>query len=374
MVTTKIVQHKHQVYVIDYDYGVYTLQFDTIAEAQKAEMVRDYLLEKGWLFKCFKCWWPNEALIVSAAVKKTKNYVFWLTDRTPYIDNEGLASASIKYSEGSCPVGGLCLLEVWEAPIPDNQVGEKWNIYDGISPINFDDRNESFIEVMFTTAELANEFVDKFDKLYSLEKFNKATDEAIEETLSKAGMAVERKPDAPSISDKMKVLELTPLKGHNLHHMNKEIFVHVPEDMTFEEGGSGPGAFDYIKYKGIQITYAEMDAEYPIPYEGPWIILSPESGMYDETLKTLDAVRTHIDSLATSESKPANVESEMTLTIAQAKKLHERWMQFEAAKQRTFTFADFLDSVSPVFGGEGAVTVPWKGMWLCIEPNGYCHS
>ena len=30
--------------------------------------------------------------------------------------------------------------------------------------------------------------------------------------------------------------------------------------------------------------------------------------------------------------------------------------------------------VQPIFGGQGAICVPWCGMWLAIEPDGYTHS
>lgn len=38
------------------------------------------------------------------------------------------------------------------------------------------------------------------------------------------------------------------------------------------------------------------------------------------------------------------------------------------------TYRDFRRLVQPTFGCDGAVTVPWFGMWLCIERDGYCHS
>ena len=38
------------------------------------------------------------------------------------------------------------------------------------------------------------------------------------------------------------------------------------------------------------------------------------------------------------------------------------------------SFEDFRDSISEVFFGDGAISVEWAGMHLCIEQNGYCHS
>ncbi len=38
------------------------------------------------------------------------------------------------------------------------------------------------------------------------------------------------------------------------------------------------------------------------------------------------------------------------------------------------TYKDFRKEVVPTFGMDGAVVVPWCGMWICIERDGYTHS
>ena len=38
------------------------------------------------------------------------------------------------------------------------------------------------------------------------------------------------------------------------------------------------------------------------------------------------------------------------------------------------TYRQFRNLVQPTFGCDGAVTVPWCSMWLCIERDGYTHS
>jgi len=38
------------------------------------------------------------------------------------------------------------------------------------------------------------------------------------------------------------------------------------------------------------------------------------------------------------------------------------------------TYREFRMYVMPTFGCDGAITVPWCGMWLCIERDGYTHS
>ncbi len=34
----------------------------------------------------------------------------------------------------------------------------------------------------------------------------------------------------------------------------------------------------------------------------------------------------------------------------------------------------FRRLVQSTFGCDGAIAVPWNGMWLCIETDGYTHS
>jgi len=38
------------------------------------------------------------------------------------------------------------------------------------------------------------------------------------------------------------------------------------------------------------------------------------------------------------------------------------------------TYRDFRKLVQPTFGCDGAVALPWCGMWLLVEQDGYCHS
>lgn len=38
------------------------------------------------------------------------------------------------------------------------------------------------------------------------------------------------------------------------------------------------------------------------------------------------------------------------------------------------SYFQFRRTVQPTIGCDGAVVVPWCGMWLCIETDGYAHS
>ena len=46
----------------------------------------------------------------------------------------------------------------------------------------------------------------------------------------------------------------------------------------------------------------------------------------------------------------------------------------ELPTPRGNTYREFRATVLPMFGGNGAVILPWIGMWLAIEPDGYTHS
>jgi purine nucleoside permease len=61
-----------------------------------------------------------------------------------------------------------------------------------------------------------------------------------------------------------------------------------------------------------------------------------------------------------------------TLTLEQMEALRKVYAR-EAADNPP-TFEQFLATVAPTFGLDGAVTVPWCGMWLLVETDGYTHS
>ena len=38
------------------------------------------------------------------------------------------------------------------------------------------------------------------------------------------------------------------------------------------------------------------------------------------------------------------------------------------------TYREIRAALEPLIGGGGCVMLPWRGMWLGIEPDGYTHS
>lgn len=38
------------------------------------------------------------------------------------------------------------------------------------------------------------------------------------------------------------------------------------------------------------------------------------------------------------------------------------------------SYRAFRATAQPTFGMQGAIVVPWSGMWLAIETDGYIHS
>lgn len=61
----------------------------------------------------------------------------------------------------------------------------------------------------------------------------------------------------------------------------------------------------------------------------------------------------------------------MRLTKAQSQSLAKFYKRLDAP---AFTFLQFRRKAAPIFGGGGAVVVPWASMWIAIEPDGYAHS
>jgi len=68
----------------------------------------------------------------------------------------------------------------------------------------------------------------------------------------------------------------------------------------------------------------------------------------------------------------------MRLTRPQSealKMLHLRHLlQAEERGTRPDTFLQLRRAVGYTVGLDGAVVLPFSGMWLCIETDGYCHS
>jgi len=60
----------------------------------------------------------------------------------------------------------------------------------------------------------------------------------------------------------------------------------------------------------------------------------------------------------------------MTLTKEQRHSLLRVWQR----GQSDLSYLQFRRSVESGFCMDGAVVVPWCGMWLAIETDGYTHS
>lgn len=70
-----------------------------------------------------------------------------------------------------------------------------------------------------------------------------------------------------------------------------------------------------------------------------------------------------------SENVLNNLTDEQRLRIVS---LHSKWANLHPYQCPEFEV--FKNSVTPVIGGDGAVAVPWCGMDVCIEKDGYPHT
>lgn len=57
-------------------------------------------------------------------------------------------------------------------------------------------------------------------------------------------------------------------------------------------------------------------------------------------------------------------------TRKQRETLKDRWDR----SVPTVSYRTFRRTVQPTFGCDGAIVVPWCGMWVCIERDGYGHT
>lgn len=61
----------------------------------------------------------------------------------------------------------------------------------------------------------------------------------------------------------------------------------------------------------------------------------------------------------------------MTLTTkAQRRAIFKAWQRLEGR----MTYRALRRLAQPTIGCDGAVVLPWCGMFLCIEQDGYTHS
>lgn len=51
-----------------------------------------------------------------------------------------------------------------------------------------------------------------------------------------------------------------------------------------------------------------------------------------------------------------------------------RWDGIAMQSQMPINYRQFRRRVQPMYGGQGAVVLPWQKMFLAIEPDGYTHS
>lgn len=61
---------------------------------------------------------------------------------------------------------------------------------------------------------------------------------------------------------------------------------------------------------------------------------------------------------------------EFVVTSDQKEALWRKWRRDNNA----LSFQEFVNTVQPTFGMDGAIVVQWCGMWLAIETGGHIHS
>jgi hypothetical protein len=71
-----------------------------------------------------------------------------------------------------------------------------------------------------------------------------------------------------------------------------------------------------------------------------------------------------------------NVFRRCALTIEERKTTsgNQRAAAHAIGIERRIGYREFRKLAQPTFGCDGAIAVPWCGMWLAIERDGYVHS
>jgi len=72
---------------------------------------------------------------------------------------------------------------------------------------------------------------------------------------------------------------------------------------------------------------------------------------------------------------PRHLPPDMFLSVKRAGLTREQMRAIARVAQRMeVSYRSARRSVQPAFGCDGAVAMPFAGMWLCIERDGYTHS
>lgn len=58
------------------------------------------------------------------------------------------------------------------------------------------------------------------------------------------------------------------------------------------------------------------------------------------------------------------------ITKEQCRAIYRKWQQADQG----LSYRAFRQLAVPVAAADGAIALPWCGMWLCIEADGYTHS
>lgn len=58
------------------------------------------------------------------------------------------------------------------------------------------------------------------------------------------------------------------------------------------------------------------------------------------------------------------------ITRKQRRAILLKWRQADQG----LSYRAFRKLAVPVLASDGAIAIPWSGMWLCIEADGYTHS
>lgn len=68
-----------------------------------------------------------------------------------------------------------------------------------------------------------------------------------------------------------------------------------------------------------------------------------------------------------------NMPSSKPVEMTRAQR-YEMERKYEQGQYERLTWQEFLESAERTFGMDGAIVVPWCGMMLVIETDGYCHT
>tara|TARA_R110000803_G_scaffold210841_1_gene284278 strand:- start:5177 stop:5602 length:426 start_codon:yes stop_codon:yes gene_type:complete len=122
----------------------------------------------------------------------------------------------------------------------------------------------------------------------------------------------------------------------------------------------------YVKDdNGVALVFENMDEA-----EEEAAVLNNKMNHPKSLVKFLYTAEDDFGEATKPQTKPVMILGAVSMTSEQYSKVLEKYQQ----SQNDMSLEAFVKSAMSIFACDGAIALPWCGMVLCIERDGYCHT